>query len=263
MTDASLIATGVSVSRGGRTVVRNISLEIVPGTVTAIIGPNGSGKSTLLSALAGMLSPATGLIECGGRPITMFTAAERARRIAYLPQTRTLAWPVSVRTVVALGRYAYGASPSRLSPADAAAVNNALADCGLEALADRPADALSGGEAARMHLARTLATGAPILLVDEPAANLDPRHQLEVAALLKRHAKADAPAAVVVVMHDLALAARIADRLVCLNDGAAIADGPPERALTTDLLRAAFGVDGDVSHADGVINVRIDAPSRG
>ena len=175
----------------------------------------------------------------------------RARRIAYLPQIGGMSWPLAVRDVVALGRLPHGEAPDRLSPDGALAVAAAIAAVGLAGFEARPVTELSGGERARALLARALATEAPVLLVDEPVAALDPRHQLLVLDVLRRRARAGA--VVIAVMHDLALASRFADRIVLLDRGRAVAAGAPEAVLTAGRLEAVFGIEAVVSlGADGL-----------
>jgi iron complex transport system ATP-binding protein len=166
--------------------------------------------------------------------------SERARAIAYLPQAGAIAWPLPVAGIVALGRLPHGEKPDALPPQGRNAVGAALAAVGLQGFEERPATALSGGERARVLLARALATQAPVLLADEPVAALDPRHQLGVLAGLKT--LAGSGATVVAIMHDLTLAARFADAIVLLNRGAVEAFGPPEAVLTEARLAAAFGI---------------------
>ena len=201
--------------------------------VTMLIGPNGAGKTTLIRLLLGLLTPDSGTVAWDSdRPL--------AQTVAYLPQSRPLIWPQPVRDVVALGRFAYGGLPSRLSEADAAAVERAMAAADVTHLAERAADTLSGGEAARVHLARGLAAEAPYLIADEPAAALDLRHQHAVMALFRTR-----PAegrGVLAVVHDLSLAATYADRLIWMQQGRIIADGTPADTLTPERLSAVFGV---------------------
>ena len=170
------------------------------------------GRRRCCGPRSGLAPRAGGAVSAAGRDPLRLDPAERARRIAYLPQARSLAWPLRVRDVVALGRFAHGAAPGRLGAEDAAAVSRALASCRLASLADRLSDTLSGGELARTHVARAMAAEAPFLLADEPTAALDPLHQHQVMRLVRAYA--DAGRGVLVVMHDAALAARAADRLV-------------------------------------------------
>ncbi len=229
----------LSVRLGDRTALDGIDLSTKPGALIAVLGPNGAGKTTLLKALAGLV-PARGRIALAGRNVAGMAPAERARIVAYLPQGHLAHWPISVRDAVAIGRTAHGAIPSRLSSADSAAIERALVMTDTAHLADRPVTELSGGERARVMLARALATEAPILLADEPTAALDPAHQLDVMALLVRTAAAGGT--VLAALHDLTLAARFAHRAVVLASGRIEADGPPAHTLSPDLLSRVFGI---------------------
>jgi iron complex transport system ATP-binding protein len=252
MTD--LICTDLSLAVGGAVIAQGISLTIRPGELVALLGPNGAGKTTLLRAAMGLIAPAGGTVRLGGDDPRALSPAARARRCAYLPQTRQAAWPVRARDVIALGRFAHGAAPHRLSPADRAAVDAAIEACGLTALQHRAVDALSGGEQARVHIARALAAHAPMVLADEPAAALDPLHQDRIMRLLRRFA--DEGGAALVVMHDPTLAARHADRLLWMAHGAIIADGPPRATLTPQTLARAYGVRAEViDRPDGPVAV--------
>ncbi len=244
-----LDVTGLCVDLAGHEVITDVSLTLAPGELVALLGPNGAGKTTLLRATLGLVPRRRGRVVLGGDDPARLTPAERARRVAYLPQVRALAWPLPVRDLVALGRFAHGAALGRLGAADARAVDRALAECELQALAHRPADTLSGGELSRAHLARALAAHAPVLLADEPVAALDPLHQLQVMSLLRGHA--DAGHAALVVLHDAALAARFATRLAWLKDGRVVADGPPVDTLTAARFREVYGVHAVVRRVDG------------
>ncbi len=234
---------------GGRDVVRNVDLEVRPGELVALLGANGAGKTSLARAALGLASVAGGTSQIGGCDAHALAPPERARRAAYLPQLRPLAWPVSVRSVVALGRFAYGASPHRLEGQDADAVDQALAACDLAALADAPATTLSGGEQARMHVARALASTAPLLVADEPDASLDVRHQHAVMSAIADFVAGGGAA--LVVVHDPALAARFAHRLAWMRAGRLIADGPPQATLTSDMLAQVYGVEAQVQDLAG------------
>ena len=212
------------------------------GEFVAVVGPNGAGKTTMLRAAAGLVT-AIGTIAIGGAALSSLSPRQRAVRIAYLPQGHVFHWPLPVADVVALGRLPRGAGAD-LSAADQAAVVHAMAETGTEEYAGRAVTTLSGGERARVAIARVLATEAPLVLADEPTASLDPRYQIAVVEMLRRHATREGT--VVVVLHDLALAARHADRVVVIEAGRIVADGPPRAVLTPARLAATFGVNADV-----------------
>lgn len=236
----SLSTRQLSVTIGGRKVLRDISLEARRGELLAIVGPNGAGKTTFLKAVA-CLFPFSGTIEWDGKDVAAMRAAARARQMAYLPQGHVAHWPITVRDVVTIGRAPFASSLTRLGGADQAAIEEALQAVDAMELAERPVTALSGGERARVMLARALAVGAPLLLADEPVASLDPAHQLGVMDILSAQAKAGR--LVIAISHDLILAARYADRVLVLNDGAAAAIGAPRDVLTPSLLRDVFRVE--------------------
>lgn len=235
-----LQATGLCHAAGGRRLVDNADLRLGPGELVVLLGPNGAGKTTLLRLALGLIAADAGSARIDGDDARQLPAATRARRIAYLPQARALAWPARVRDVAALGRFAFGGPLGRLGPADAEAVARALAACDLADLADRRVDTLSGGEQARVHIARALAAESPLIVADEPAAALDPLHQHQVMAVLRQ--QADRGGGVLVVLHDLALAARYADRLVWMKEGRILADGPVAETLTQARVAAIYGV---------------------
>ncbi len=235
-----LHAGNVVVRFGDALIVDGAALDLRAGELTVLIGPNGAGKTTLMRALAGLV-PAEGRIEIEGKPLSTLTVRDRARRIAYLPQGHVFHWPMPVAAVVALGRYAYGDAFSAVTDADRRAVEKALAATDTEGFANRAVTTLSGGERARVALARALACEAPILLADEPTVSLDPRHQLVVMELLARAAHDGG--AVLAIGHDLALAARFADRIVIMDRGRLVADGAPRAVLTVERIAAVFGVE--------------------
>lgn len=235
----SISATGVRLALGARTVLDEINLAIPAGRITAVVGPNGAGKSTLLRALAGQLLPVAGEILLGSRRLSAYGAQERARAIAYLPQERAVHWPLSVRSVVALGRLPHRGAANGVVT-DTAAIENALQAMDAQDLADRPISDLSGGERARVLVARAMAQDAPLLLADEPTAGLDPSHAL---ALFARFLKLTADGrTVVVALHDLSLAARFAHHVVLVAGGRVAVSGQPTEVMAPKHLEPAFGV---------------------
>ena len=243
-TSASKIsAENVVVRLGGNLVVDGVTLDLKAGELAVLIGPNGAGKTTLVRALAGLI-PAEGRISIEGRSLASLTPSERARRIAYLPQGHAFHWPMAVTAVVALGRYPHGDVFSGLTDADRAAVERALIATSTLPFAARAVTELSGGERARVALARALASEAPILVADEPTTSLDPRHQLAVMALLANIAHGGT--AVMAIVHDLALAARFADRILVMDQGRLVAEGTPREVLTRERIAAVFAVEAEI-----------------
>lgn len=231
MSALELIAARVTLR--GRVALDSVDLAVRTGELVALCGPNGAGKSTAIRSLAGLIALDAGEARLAGETTTGLTAAERARRAAYLAQDRTVAWNLRAGDVAALG-----------SPAGAhRRVIEALAEMQAEALTDRGINDLSGGERARVLIARALAQPAGALLADEPTAGLDPDGQLLVMERLA--ARAQAGQAVLVSLHDLDLAARFADRIVVLHEGRVRADAAPRQALNDDVLAAVFGVRAD------------------
>ena len=244
----SLSTRQLSVTMGGRTVLRDITLEARRGELLAIVGPNGAGKTTFLKAVA-CLFPFSGAVEWDGKDVAAMRPAARAKQMAYLPQGHVAHWPITARDVVTIGRAPFASSLTRLNAADQAAVDEALQAVDAMPFAERAITALSGGERARVMLARALAVGAPLLLADEPVASLDPAHQLGVMDILSAQAKAGR--LVIAISHDLILAARYADRVLVLHEGAAAAIGAPREVLTSALLREVFKVETVRLNADG------------
>lgn len=210
------------------------------GQVTGLVGPNGAGKTTLLRVALNLLPVKSGTVRVLDRALDDWPAETLAQKMAYLPQGAEAHWPVKVRRIVALGRLPHRTSMAPLSPGDLAAVDDALARCDAAGFGERRLDELSAGEKARVLLARALATKASVLLADEPAAHLDPAHQLRLMELLRDEAARGV--AVVVTLHDLALASRYCDSVVVLRDGAVAASGPPDEALSDDALARVFGI---------------------
>jgi iron complex transport system ATP-binding protein len=243
MTAPLLSAKDISVRLGGRTIVDNANVTLAAGEFVALVGPNGAGKTTLLKALAGLV-PAFGSVEFEGQPAAALRARERARHLAYLPQGHSFSWPLPAGEIVALGRYPHADPFSPVSDQDREAVAHALEITGTRAFADRIVTTLSGGERARVALARVLATEAKVVLADEPIMSLDPRHQFVVMDVLLHTAQAGG--AVLAVIHDLALASRYATRVLVLEKGRIVADGKPENALSAERIAAIFGVEVDM-----------------
>ena len=228
-----LAAEGLTVTRGQRAVVEGITTALAPGRITAIVGPNGAGKSSLLLALAGLLKPEAGRVTLGSQPLAALPPRERAQAIGYLPQSPDIAWDVSTESLVALGRLPWQGRGT-------AAVEAALAALDLEGLRTRRVSRLSGGERARVLLARVLAGEPRWILADEPLAALDLAHQLALIAHLK--ACAASGQGVGIVLHDLALAMNHADHVLVLREGRLVAEGPPADALAGEVIALAWGV---------------------
>ena len=226
--------------------LNGVSFALRHGTLAAVVGPNGSGKSTLLQAAAGLL-PAFGDVELDGRTLPRIDVIDRARRLAWVPQEASFQFAFSVREVVAQGRYMWAD--------DGSGVDDALTAFDLRDLADRPVTRLSGGERQRVSLARAVATGARLQLWDEPVAQLDVRHALEVMALARRFANGGA--ALLVSLHDLRMT-RSFDRVLLLQLGRLVADGRPEEVLTPAAILEVFGV-----RALSDVSLRLELPDEG
>ena len=253
---AELNFNNVSVLAGEKPLLQNASLRLSPAELTVIIGPNGAGKSTLLKTALGLVHPHEGQVRLNGANIQDVEPEERARLVSYLPQQRSLAWPILVEDVVALGRFAYGANMGPLSSADHDAIKHAIDACDLNTFLGRRTDTLSGGELARVHCARAIAAQTPLLLVDEPITALDLQHQLRLMSLLRQFA--DSGKGVVAVLHDLTLAGRFADRVICLNEGVIVADDTPAKVLTQQRLASVFKIKATTTQKEGKILLTID-----
>ncbi|WP_300114791.1 ABC transporter ATP-binding protein [Sphingobium sp.] len=238
-----LTLRGVGVTLGRRTVLRDIDASLTAGMLVGVVGPNGAGKSTLARAIMALV-PSRGEIALDGRTVSTLRRPDLARQIAYLPQGQTLHWPLTVERLVGLGRLPHLGPMSRLGDADAAAIETAMLRADVADLRHRVATQLSGGERARVMLARALAVEAPALIADEPLASLDPGHQIDVMDLLRDQARQGA--LVIAVLHDLTMAARYCDRLILIDEGSLIADGSPQQVLTPDHLAMVYGIDARV-----------------
>ncbi|MGV0036627.1 MAG: ABC transporter ATP-binding protein [Candidatus Azotimanducaceae bacterium WSBS_2022_MAG_OTU7] len=252
-TRLSLRNIGLSIA--DKVILEDINLELTSGELVVLLGANGAGKSSVLRSSLGLAPVRTGESRLDGQLVTKLTPADRAKRVAYLPQKRPMAWPIKVFDVVSLGRYAYGVNLGNLKGEDLDRVEAAIASCGLEPLRNRRVDTLSGGEAARVHVARAFAANAALLLADEPTAALDPKHQLDVMQLIRRYV--DAGGGALVVGHEASLAARFADRLVWMRGGKIVADGTIEETMTEAMMAEIYGVSAQIDEIAGHINVSI------
>lgn len=238
-------AHGLHVRRGANPVLTGISLGFRAGEVVVLAGPNGAGKSTLLETLSGELAPGGGDVRLDGATLPSLSLEARARLRAVLPQRAQVAFDFTVRQVVEMGLHPHGIAAA--GPQGRRLVDEAILDMDLQRLAERPVTRLSGGEQQRAHIARTLVQGRgmerPLMLLDEPTGGLDYRHQFALADVLRTAAANGAT--VIVSLHDLALAARIAHRLILLEGGRILADGPPETLLTAKRIASLYGLDDD------------------
>jgi iron complex transport system ATP-binding protein len=230
-------AKNVTVMRGTRPVLDACHLTLKQGELTVLIGPNGAGKTTLLKALCGLLPLAAGEIALDGQPLSKVSLKIRSQKMAYLEQRAQIAWPLSVEEVIRLGRMPHG---DAMSVADQTIMNDVMTRLDIVDNAKRSVMALSGGEQARVLLARALAVQAQALLVDEPVASLDPKYQLNMMTLLRDEAICGT--CVLAVMHDLTLAARFAHRLIVMDQGRIVADGLPADVLAEMGVSSVFGV---------------------
>lgn len=231
--------TDVSCTRGGRQVLSGVSLGVRPGRLLALVGPNGAGKSTLLALMCGDLRLSGGEVRIDDQPLGQWSASDLARVRSVLLQSNDVSFSFTSREVVEMGRNPWAGRPE--AEEDETAVAEAMTVADVTHLADRPYSSLSGGERARVSLARVLAQRTPVVLLDEPTAALDLRHQEEVMTVAR--SLAHQGRAVIVVLHDLSLAAAYADEIAVIADGTLGAIGPPTEVLTTEMVRSIYGVD--------------------
>ncbi|WP_028480471.1 ABC transporter ATP-binding protein [Pseudovibrio exalbescens] len=248
-----LKVSGLTVHRGQRATLRDVSFEASGGELIGVVGPNGSGKSTLMKAILGLL-PHGGETTLEGDAIQTLSLNQRARKIAYLPQDREVAWGVSVEQLVALGRAPYTSAFGASNTADQQKVESAMMDMEVMDLRAQAVNRISGGELARVLMARALAQDTPFLLADEPNAGLDPAHQLHLMSILRRIVTKGQT--ILVSLHDLNLAVRWCSRVLVIRDGTLQADGAPKNTLTPELLASVFGIEafcGEASQGGTVI----------
>jgi iron complex transport system ATP-binding protein len=244
----------------GRPAVDDVSFRIAAGEIVVLLGPNGSGKSTLLSVLGGELRPRQGRVLLDGQDIRKLSRKHFARRVARLPQEPACPEGLTVDVLVASGRHPHRHVFAGLGPADRNAIHAALAAMGLSDLAHQPVERLSGGERRRVWLAMVLAQEAELLLLDEPTAALDLRHQWELLDVLASVAR-ERGVGVVAALHDLEQAAALAQRVVVMHRGRIYDAGPPERCLREETIRDVYQVDARISKEDGAMRVRVQGPA--
>jgi iron complex transport system ATP-binding protein len=237
-----LSAQSLRLDYDGRVVIDNLDLLVPTGQITVIVGPNASGKSTLLRGLARLLKPSGGAVTLDGRDIRSIPTKKLALHVGLLPQSPTAPEGISVADLVGRGRYPHQGWFAQWSSADDAAVRESLVATSTLELADRPVDELSGGQRQRVWIAMALAQDPDVLLLDEPTTFLDVSHQLEVLDLLM-HLNRERGATVVMVLHDLNLAARYADHLIMMSEGRIVTRGSPAEVLSADTVRSAFGIE--------------------
>lgn len=259
--DPVLEACGVSVSLGGTPVLRSVSFAARAGQVTGLVGPNGAGKSTLLRVMAGVLSPGAGSIRLGATEMSGMPSRERARQVAYLPQHEA-AHPFTALETVLMARYPHLSRFSLEGVDDRRIARAAMTRTETERFEHRQLDRISGGERQRVLLARALTQQARVLLLDEPVAGLDLRHQLTAMEALRSEV-AGGQIAAVVALHDVWLSSRYCDRLTLLSDGEVVAEGTPADVFTLQRFRAVFGVEAVVEHESGtgMLHVRLMGPT--
>ena len=259
--DPALVLDGVTAGYHGVPVVEGVSLTVDPGEVVGLVGPNGSGKTTLIRVASRSLRPGAGTVLLSGRDPYRLGAREAARLVAVVPQDVIPAFSFTALETVLMGRTPYLSAWGGGSPRDWARVREAMVATSVQHLADRPLEELSGGEQRRVVLAQALAQDAPALLMDEPTTHLDIRHVLDLLSIVRGLAERDGTA-VLAIFHDLNVAAATCDRMIALHRGRVVAEGSPERVVTADLLRAVYGVEGEVvpDELSGRPAVRVGPP---
>ena len=236
-----LTACNISLSLGGARILRDVNAVFEPGQLSAIVGPNGAGKSTLLNCLAALQMPDTGEIALDFEPVSDMLPQMRARAIGYLPQVHDVHWDIDVRSLVALGRFPHRGAFAGESDADRTAIEDAMTSMDVKGFAGRSVNSLSGGERARVMVARVLAGQPNWLLVDEPLSNLDIGHQLEMLSALLAAAH-EGGMGVVMVLHDLSHAMNVADNVLMLDKGKVAATGAPSTALSIEHIERVYGI---------------------
>lgn len=248
---------GLTASLGRKLVLKDVGFSAKSGEVIGVLGPNGAGKSTLLKSIL-KLARSTGSVRVDNRSIHDYSAQEFARAIAYLPQDRDVAWPMSVASVVELGRLPYRTAMSLPTEQDAEAVQRAMEAVDVVGLEGRRISELSGGERARVLMARALAQSAPVLLADEPTSGLDPAHQISLLSLFRK--LAGEGLLIILTLHELHFAARWCDRIILLEEGRLVADGPPSEVLSEARINSVYGCDVRIiEDSSGPIIVPIEA----
>lgn len=239
MATITLSTEEVVVRYGDRNVLDRVSMEVATGSLYAVLGPNGSGKSTLMRSLLGVAPVASGRALISGRPVSEWKRPELARAVGAVPQSESIAFPLSVRELVSMGRYPHLGRFASASDDDRSAVTRALEACDVANLASRDVTTLSGGEFQRARIARALAQEPAALVLDEPTSSLDIRHRMAILELLR--SSVDAGLTVLLITHSLDLAAQFADRMLLLAEGKVAAEGTPERVLREDVLTGVYG----------------------
>lgn len=258
-----LTAAHLALSYDSVGVTTDLSIEVPDGKITVLIGPNGCGKSTTLRALSRLLKPRNGSVVLDGRDIHAYSTKEVARRLALLPQVLLTPEAITVRELVAYGRHPQRRSVAALRDEDREAIEWAMHVTGTTSLADRPVDQLSGGQRQRAWIALVLAQGTDLILLDEPTTFLDIAYQLEVLELL-RQLNAQQGKTIVMVLHDINMAAEYSHHLFAIKEGDIVAEGAPREILTRELVREVFGIESHIlRHPDTDNPLCVPIPERG